>query len=209
MSSFFEKRSYINLDLTFRCALECPRCLRSYYKNKNLKVPGEDLSLDILEKITDHYTTMVFCGQVSDPIFHPKFIDILKMIYRKNKRASVHTAASQKSMNWYIEAFKANPNARWTFGIDGLPEESCMYRVNQDGEKLYKVMLESKKHLKTKPVWQYIPFSYNENNVEEAKAMAVKDGVTFLLNISSRWAPDRYDPFEPKNPDLKLGRIYD
>ena len=50
-NDFFDKRDRINLDLTFRCALECPRCLRSYYKNAGMKIPGEDLSLDIKQKL--------------------------------------------------------------------------------------------------------------------------------------------------------------
>ena len=52
-------------------------------------------------------------------------------------------------MSWYIKAFKANINARWIFGIDGLPNESHNYRVNQDGEKLFNVIVESKKVFNT------------------------------------------------------------
>jgi hypothetical protein len=56
---------------------------------------------------------------------------------------------------------------------------ACLKKVvciqkKQDGEKLYKVMLESKKYLKNPPRWQYIIFSYNEHNVEKAKQMAQK-----------------------------------
>ena len=43
-------------------------------------------------------------------------------------------------MKHYISAFKSNPKANWIFGIDGMPEESKQYRVNQDGEKLFKIM---------------------------------------------------------------------
>jgi len=67
----------------------------------------------------------------------------------KNVDGVIHNASSLKSKKWYIEAFKAHPDMRWIFGIDGLPKDSCMYRVNQDGEKLFDIMLESKKYLNT------------------------------------------------------------
>ena len=35
---------------------------------------------------------------------------------------------------------EANKNAKWIFGLDGLPKDSHKYRVNQDGNKLYEMM---------------------------------------------------------------------
>jgi hypothetical protein len=35
--------------------------------------------------------------------------------------------------------------------------------------------------------WQYIVFSYNEDNIDEAKAMAEDNGINFMLLESSRW----------------------
>ena len=56
-----------------------------------------------------------------------------------------------------------------------------MYRINQDGEKLFNIMVESKKYLIHKPIWQYIVFSYNENHILEAKSKAkLKENVYFM-----------------------------
>ena len=39
-NKFFLRRS-VNMDITHRCALECPNCPRQYdYKNKGLSVPA-------------------------------------------------------------------------------------------------------------------------------------------------------------------------
>ena len=108
----------------------------------------------------------------------------------------------QKSKEWYIQAFKANPDARWIFGIDGLPEESEMYRKNQDGVKLFNIMLESKKYLKKLPVWQLIVFSYNENNIEKCKQLAEKEDVIIKILQSSRWLKD--DLLKPKNSEYLM-----
>jgi MoaA/NifB/PqqE/SkfB family radical SAM enzyme len=198
MDNFFTRKG-INLDISHRCSLECLRCQRTrYYTSKGKKVPGEDLSLTDFKKIMNHFHNLNFCGQYSDPVHHPKFLEILELTSKYKNEVTVHNASSSKSKDWYIKAFKSNRNARWVFGIDGLPEESCLYRVNQDGVKLFNIMLESKKYLIKKPVWQFIIFSYNENNIDKAKEIADKNDVVFMTLQSARWI-DKNDPLIPKN----------
>ena len=194
----------VNVDLSARCGLECPRCQRQTYFSSNKDIPGHDLTVDDFVKITDYFKSINFCGQLSDPIHHPKFAEILKHLYDRNIDAIIHNASSARPKEYYIKCFKAHPNARWVFGIDGLPEESNMYRINQDGEKLYRVMLEAKKHLKQTPSWQFIVFSYNEHNLEKAKKMAVDEGLMFIVLHSSRWMGED-DPLRPKEKEYNLG----
>lgn len=199
INSFFDRTDKrLNIDITYRCPLECLRCGRqNSFRNKGLPVPGEDLSLDDFDKITNHFPKISFCGQYSDPIHHPQFIDFLKLCNEKNITAEVHVASSLKPKKFYIDAFQAAPEIEWVFGIDGLPKDSHKYRVNQDGQKLYDIMLESKKYLLRKPAWQYIIFSYNEDDVDSALEMAKKDGVNFLIINSARWT-DSNDWLRPK-----------
>mgnify|MGYP003633764663 FL=1 len=185
---FNRKHKMLNIDLTHRCPLECVRCGRqTSFRNRGLAVPGHDLSLDDFEKITNHFSQVSFCGQYSDPIHHPQFLDILAICKKKNINLEVHVASSFKPKKFFIDAFKTYPEASWVFGIDGLPEESHNYRVNQDGVKLFEIMLESKKHLKNKPNWQYIIFKYNENSINDAKILAKEHNLDFMIINSSRW----------------------
>jgi len=194
--SFFKGKRGLNIDITHRCALECLRCSRQReFRNHGLKVPGEDISMKDFKTLARFYENISFCGQLSDPVHHPKFIEMLKYLYENNVIAEVHNASSLKSKSWYIKAFQANPDACWIFGIDGLPEQSHIYRVNQDGPKLYDIMLEAKKYVK-KVMWQYIIFNYNEHNLDEAKRMAIRDGIKFIELHSSRWMADD-DPLRP------------
>ena len=206
MTYFLNRRS-LNIDIGFRCPLECPRCQRQRaWRNNGLKVPGRDLTFEEIDKISDFYNDFQFCGQLSDPVHHPKFPQILEMLRKKNVRCEVHNAASAKSKAYFIKCFKANPHAQWIFGIDGLPKESHMYRINQDGQKLFDIMVESKKYLIHKPTWQYIIFSYNENHILEAKMKAKSVGVNFMTTQSSRWDGDN-DPYRPKNKEVSLNAI--
>jgi len=107
-NSFFDRRHRrLNIDLSHRCPLECLRCGRQRsYLFKGLKVPGRDLTIEEFEKITDHYKSISFCGQYSDPIHHPKFKELLEISKRKDVRVEVHVASSLKPEKAYIEALQ-------------------------------------------------------------------------------------------------------
>jgi len=203
---YFFRRKAINLDITHRCPLQCARCQRFMsFTSKGLKVPGEDIPIEDYKKILEYFNHLNFCGQVSDPVHHPQFIELLELAYKAERSVNVHHASAAKRLDWYPKAFKAHPWAKWWFGIDGLPEDSHKYRTNQDGEKLFEIMKESVKYLKRKPIWQYIIFSYNEDldYIKKAQAMAAEIGVEFVMVSSSRWIGDN-DPLRPKNPELSL-----
>ena len=186
----------INLDITHRCTLQCQRCNRAIFAARGQKVPGEDMTMENFKKVIDYFEEVYFCGQISDPIFHPKFIDFLKLL--KGRKTVIHTAASHKPEKWYREAFEANTDAYWTFGIDGLPKDSHKYRINQDGKKLFKMACMAAK-IVGKVKWQYIVFSYNENNIEEARQMAKDNNLIFEVQKSSRfWEGDHLMPKNKK-----------
>jgi len=189
-------RRSINLDISYRCTLNCKGCMRYRYKELGLKIPGGDLSLENFKKILDWFDHIIFCGQISDPVMHPKFIEFLKLVKIQNKQASIHTAVSHKPISWYEKAFEANkPEYEWIFGLDGLPNESHQYRTNQNGEKLFEIMkFAVSKNVKV--IWQYIVFDYNENHTEEAKQIANDNGMIFLEMHTSRWnsVANKYKP---------------
>ena len=191
----------INLDITHRCTLQCQRCNRAIFAARNQRVPGEDMTMENFKKVINFFEQIYFCGQISDPIFHPKFIEFLKLL--KGKKTVVHTAASHKKEEWYKKAFEANTEAYWTFGIDGLPKDSHKYRKNQNGEHLFKMAcMAAKMGLTVK--WQYIIFSYNENDIEEARKMAKDNNIILELQKSSRFWED--DPLMPENKDYYIER---
>ena len=68
MTNFFNRRN-LNIDITHRCALECPMCQRqTMYKKYGKKVPGKDISISEIKKIISFYKDLSFCGQYSDPV---------------------------------------------------------------------------------------------------------------------------------------------
>tara|TARA_E500000318_G_scaffold65923_1_gene60868 strand:- start:704 stop:1657 length:954 start_codon:yes stop_codon:yes gene_type:complete len=197
MISFRNKK--VDIDLSNKCTLECPMCARQELKKLNKKVPGGDMSIEDFEKVCDYYGSdeegISLCGPISDPIFNPNFIEILKVAYRKNKKVYISTAATskKKDLYWYEKAFDANPNATWIFGLDGLPDKSWVYRINQDSDLIFDAMkLCVNKGLDT--VWQYLVFGYNENDIDDAKKVADKNNINLVITHTSRYWSDLYRP---------------
>lgn len=191
----------INLDISHRCTLECPKCARQYYRDQNLKVPGNDMSIDEYLKIISYFDNVRFCGNISDPVFNPNFIDFLKINYERGINTKVHNAATGKPISWYEKAFKTNPNAIWIFGIDGLPQDSHKYRKNQDGEFLFKVMVLCKQ-MGLNAQWAHIIFKYNEETMDLCKQLADDNNIPIYFVKSSRF--ELNDPFKPNNRENYL-----
>ena len=175
----------INLDITNRCPLQCPACLRqSLLYNKNRKLYKE-MTTDEIIKIAKTFSRIEFCGQQSDPLCHPDILDFIWIA--GSVKLEIHTATSHKNKEFYKEAFnRSRKRVTWIFGLDGLPEDSCKYRVNQDGVHLFEMMKMGSK-MGVNIVWQYIVFKYNQNNIEQSKQMAKDYNMEFRLSKSSRW----------------------
>ena len=157
-------------------------------------------------KVIDHFDRISFCGQLSDPVHHPEFVKFLQHCNDMKKSTYVSHASASKPLKWYPKAFDAYPGARWVFGLDGLPKNSHTYRLNQDGEKMFEIMKLAKKHLSLPPVWQYIVFSYNEENIDEARALAVKLEIELMIKHSSRWRGE--DDFLKPSKKYSLEKFY-
>ena len=175
-----------DLDITNKCTLQCPTCARGNFKYKSNDIPGGDLTIEEWEDLTDYFSSLTLNGTYGDPVFNPNFIQMLYIAHAKDVHVSISNAASQKSMDWYEEAFKAHPKAEWRFGIDGLPYQSFAHRINQDGEHLYEVMKTASK-MGMKCIWQYIVFKYNEDKIDEAIQMSKDIGVDLEINYSARY----------------------
>ena len=53
LAFFNRKEKGLNIDITHRCALECPRCPRQFaFSDKGNKVYGQDVSLDDIKKVS-------------------------------------------------------------------------------------------------------------------------------------------------------------
>lgn len=191
----------IVIDASNKCSLQCHKCERQVYVGMKKRVRGNLLTVNQFKKIISYYDNYVeFCGQISDVTMNPNLPEFLDLTYKNNILTRVSTAASYRDKQWYDKCFKANPYAEWVFGVDGLPEQSHIYRRGQDGLKLFDIMCHAANN-NIRVIWQYIVFKYNQDNIDAAKQLAKDNNIIFELNLSSRWESSN-DPFKPTRVDL-------
>ena len=194
-NGFYKKSAYI--DVTTKCTLQCSVCERKEYDYKSHKISGGDTSIDDWRKITDYFSHIILNGAVGDPIFNPNLIEMLKIAKEKDVDISISNAASHKPMKWYQEAFDANEDVQWRFSVDGLPHQSFIYRINQDGEYLFEVMKECRKR-GMDARWQYLVFKYNEDYIQDAIKLANENDLVIEINHTDSYE-EEYKP--TKNSD--------
>lgn len=202
-----KKGKALIIDSNTRCTAECYSCVRQTRRNRGLtpSVGNHDMTIEELRKLMPHYNEYSFGGQMSDPIFNDNFLEMLQLLRDADhvEVVSVHTAATSKKLglDWYKRAYEANPKAHWIFGIDGIDDSSEWHRVNQDSELLFNAM-ELGAKMDMRITWQYIVFSYNENDIDTAKQMADDMGVDLQIMLSGRFMKN--DVFKPSKKEYHI-----
>ena len=91
-----------NIDASHRCIFRCPQCIRQKISSQEQIKRSFDLEEHNFKKILDYYDYgITFCGQISDPIYHPKFLNLLKMCNGEKKAVRTATVGSGKSDAWW------------------------------------------------------------------------------------------------------------
>ncbi len=189
-----------NMDLSHRCILRCPQCLRQKVEGLPRIARSFDIDPNEFRKILSYYEHQItFCGQISDPIYHPQFLTFLEMMDGLGKGLRVATnGTNTKGMDdkWWKKAYSYGVGENcWYFGVDGLDKKSELYRIGSNFEQVWETM-KMGVAMGHPIVWQYIIFGYNEHEIEQAKEMAEKEGITLLLINTNRG-------FDPRSRNLR------
>tara|TARA_Y100000389_G_scaffold6201_1_gene5952 strand:- start:165 stop:899 length:735 start_codon:yes stop_codon:yes gene_type:complete len=195
--SVWQRKQRPNIDTSHRCAFKCPQCIRQKITSQSQIRRSFDLSEENFQKIFDYYDEgLTFCGQISDPIYHPNFLELLKICNGEKKAVRIATVGSGKSDAWWDKAYSygLGENA-WYFGVDGIDEKSELYRIGSNFQDVWKRMKQGRDlgHL---IVWQYIIFDYNQDDVDRAIDIAKEEDFSLLLINTNRG-------FNPNNPLLR------
>jgi MoaA/NifB/PqqE/SkfB family radical SAM enzyme len=135
-------------------------------------------------------------GTYGDPIYHSDFLNLIHWIKQQGARILLVTNGSYKTKEWWETLVgMLDSNDSITFSIDGIPENFTNYRVNADWDSIKIGIRESVKG-SVQTLWKYIPFSFNENNIEQARQLSIELGVDkFEIHPSDRW--DENDNLKP------------
>lgn len=183
-----QKYTRPNIDTSHRCLLQCPLCIRQRLSSQDQIRRSFDMTEDTFLKICNYYdNSLVFCGQISDPIYHPKFLDFLKICNEQNRLIRIATNGSHRSDSWWEKAFSYGVgNNAWCFGVDGIDEKSELYRVGSNFKDVWKRMQQGR-DLGHAIIWQYIIFDYNQNDIDRAIEIAEEEDFSLLLVHTNRY----------------------
>jgi MoaA/NifB/PqqE/SkfB family radical SAM enzyme len=200
------RRKYFHLELSTRCTLQCPKCPRTRWQENspdNL-FKKTDMKYEHVEQLVkaNMHNEFLLQGTLGDPVFHPRLFEIINLIDKNKKSFIMSTASPSRNIKWWEEFYDSysNDNSIVRFGVDGLADTAHMYRIGMDFDKVWQAMLLGSK-LGKNIQWQFIPFKFNERQIEEAQKMAKDNGITFKMFKSDRW-DGKKDPLRPKNKNL-------
>ena len=202
-----------HLEVSSKCPLKCPRCLRQLYpgtyENKELSVHfvKKNFNQELLKK---HVLRITFGGGVGDAIYCSEFLEIVKYLKTTHPdfQMVLVTNGGHRTEKFWHEL--SNIVGKWDeiiFSIDGKDNtQNSLYRQNSDWKgtmKAINIMVKSPATIR----WQCIIFKFNQNHLEEIKNLAENNGVDqfhltksylFGSKISEYIDPNLlYDPLEP------------
>lgn len=199
-----------HIEPTNICTLKCAGCARtrfiqqwpSHWKNHSIDPAALFKFLDI--DLTGKKISL--CGNYGDPIYHSDLVSIVKEFKNRGATVSIVTNGSYRSEDWWQELCKLfTDQDRVYFSIDGLPENFINYRVNADWESI-KVGIDICASSKAKTIWKYIPFSFNQDDIDRARQLSSDLKMDFFRIECSDRFDSKTDYLKPT--DALIGTRY-
>ena len=134
-------------------------------------------------------------------------INFVSKLKQAQTRIVITTNGSYKSRDWWKElTLHLDSQDTVRFSIDGVPNNFTQYRKNADWPSIL-TAIETCVASSCQTVWKYIPFSYNQHSVEQAKKKCLDLGMDiFLLDPSDRFDEQTADLL-PESNDFIAGRF--
>jgi len=214
----------LQFEISSNCNAQCPGCVRNIFVKSEDPAVNTDihtiqvsthpdipknvyLDLDVFksiftERVVEKLKHIEFIGTIDDPLVHPEFLQMLEFLTETlpEVRIVIHSNASLRTPEYFEEMahILKKVNHRFAFSIDGLEDTNHLYRRNTSWDK---IMSNARAFIAAggTATWQYLIFSWNEHQVDDAKSLAKEMGF-----IEFRARNDR----SLKGVDFKEAAIY-
>ena len=194
----YESISSIHLELSSKCNAACPGCAR-FLQNSPLVDPSliqTEVTYDNFvkwfpEEILKNIYNWVICGVFGDPLACKDLYKILEYICKHspgniqlNTNGGLrNTSTYTKIGNLFATRTSYNgivPHRVVVFSIDGLEQTNHIYRRNVVWNKLWANLMA---YVETgaEAHWDFLQFKHNVHQIEEAKSIAKKYNINFVL----------------------------
>jgi len=191
----YEKLNAVHLELSSRCNAACPGCPRHLRNSPNVdpNLQQRDISIgefkswfspDALAKIEN----WIICGTHGDPITCKDLVEIVEYICQHSPGSiQINTNGGLRGTQFFSDLGRVlaenklpDVNRAVIFSIDGLEDTNHLYRRQVKWDK---VISNIKAYVAAGGLaaWDFLRFSYNSHQVEEAEKLAKSLGVHFRL----------------------------
>jgi MoaA/NifB/PqqE/SkfB family radical SAM enzyme len=200
-----DKIPRVQIELTNYCNARCNLCEREQVHNG--KIPGEPevhlnnrfLTLKEIEKAFsgdwNALYKVAFIGSVDEPTINPEIFEIIEFFQKKfhghNEIIIATNGGARDEEFWsrmgkisYEHNNQFNMSFYVIFGIDGLEDTNHLYRKNVKWDILQRNF---RAYISAGGVadWQFIPFSWNKHQIEDAREFAKKEGFDKFIILDS------------------------
>jgi MoaA/NifB/PqqE/SkfB family radical SAM enzyme len=182
----------IHIEPTNLCTLKCAGCSRTRFINQwPQRWKNHSLDIDQLLTFLDvdlTNKTLWLCGNYGDPIYHPDFINFVHKLKQRGVNLHITTNGSHRKSTWWESLVAELDNKDIVmFSIDGTPENFTQYRTNADWQSI-STAIEITVKAQCQTEWDYIPFSYNQDNIDEMEKFSKELGIDiFEVRFSDRF----------------------
>ena len=179
----------IHLELSEKCNLACPMCLRQSIGANNFGSKEIDLDqlFNAFDPVTDNLGYFWLSGNYSDPATHSNLIRFVDHYHDKSIVMTSHVGLRTTKF-WTDLGQRLNRKnddySSLIASIDGLEDTNSLYRINSNWKKTIdncKAFIDSGGHA----VWKFIIFDHNKHQVQEAHDYALELGFNEFIVVNS------------------------
>lgn len=186
---------FVEMEITSRCNAECPGCPRTQILRGDYpsQLSVADVTLDDVKMMlpADNFKPlgMKLCGNLGDPIMNPQCLEIAEYILSRgfplklNTNGGVRTETFWSDLGKLSQRYKNKLNV--IFAVDGLEDTNHIYRVNVKWPAVIRNMTTYTAN-GGRGEWHFIPFDHNFHQTEEARGLAERLKLKFVLRKSIR-----------------------
>ena len=188
---FYNSIKTIQIEHSSMCNAACPQCMREWWDGDYSRINQTYITTEFYEtripqQVYDQLEKINFCGTVGDPCTGPNFIDVCRIIKRKNPNIeiSIATNGGMRNPEWWKElaSVLTSPKDNVIFGIDGLEDTNDIYRINVRWGRLMDNVRAFINH-GGRAQWQFISFAHNEHQIDAAEKLSKELGFDSFFTI--------------------------
>ena len=196
-----EKIPRVQIELTNYCNARCNMCEREQVHNGDME-GGAEVHLNnkfvTLKEIEhafsgdwDMLSKVAFIGNVDEPTINPEIFEIIEFFQtkvREHNYITVATNGGARDEEFWTRMGKVAQEHKGhfsvVFGIDGLEDTNHLYRKNVNWLTLQRNF---RAYISAggRADWQFIPFSWNEHQLDDAREFAKKEGFEQFVILDS------------------------